>query len=148
MTVYQYSGDDWREALSKADDAHFCDIEARETGGELAGVVTELRNDETPESDESLVFAAINAAEQLRLEFDRKFLAQVIKAYDNVTTGRLEERAIGFIRARWPNFPIQYTRNLSAFAIEYALLPGERAADDGSGSFCVFDVSELLPTVE
>ncbi|MFV0135566.1 hypothetical protein ACLGIH_20480 [Streptomyces sp. HMX87] len=144
MTELTYSGDDWREALNKAGDAEFCEIDSREKGGELAGVVSELYNDEAG-SDEGLVFAAITVAEKLRPEFDRDFLTRVIKTYDEETTGRLVERAIGFIQGRWPDFPINFTRNLEQFAVEYALRHEERAADDGtSGPMCVFNVAELL----
>lgn len=144
MSDLTYSGDDWREALNQAEDAEFCGIDSREKGGELAGVVSELYDDEA-DSDEGLLFAAITVAEKLRPEFDRGFLAQVIKNYDKETTGRLEERAVGFIQGRWPDFPIEFTRNLEQFAAEYALRPEERAADDGSsGPLCVFNVAELL----
>lgn len=144
MSELNYGGDDWREALNQAEDALFCEIDSRENGGELAGVVSELRNDEAG-NDEGLMFAAITVAEKLRPEFDRTFLTRVIKAYDEETSEDLEERAAGFILGRWPDFPIEYTRNLEAFAVEYALKGNERAADDGDdGLPFVFDVSELL----
>ncbi|MGW6604831.1 hypothetical protein [Streptomyces sp. NPDC055036] len=147
-TELTYTADDWREALNKADDAEFCEIDSREYGGELAGVVSELYRDEA-NSDESLVFAAIAVAEELRPKFDRNFLAKVIGAYDEEKTGRLEDRAIGFILGRWPGFPIKYTRNLEQFAAEHALTPNERVADDGtSGPLCLFDVTKLLPAKE
>ncbi|MEV7870166.1 hypothetical protein AB0P17_29665 [Streptomyces sp. NPDC088124] len=144
VTGLMYSAEDWREAFNSADDAGFCEIDSRETGGELAGVISELRADEAG-NDEGLVFAAITVAEKLRPEFGRDFLAYVIRAYDEETTGRLEERAIGFILGRWPGFPIEYTYMLEQFAVTYALRPEERAADDGSGGPAyVFNVSELL----
>ncbi|KOT51136.1 MULTISPECIES: hypothetical protein [Streptomyces] len=145
---HTYSGGKWREALNAAEDHEFCDIDSRVKKGELAGVVCDLRADEAG-SDEGLVFAAITVAEKLRGEFDRDFLARVIRAYDEEKTGRLEERAIGFIKGCWPNFPIEYTRSLEAFAVEYALTPNERVADDGtSGPVYLFDVTELLPANE
>ncbi|WP_405824205.1 hypothetical protein OG705_29125 [Streptomyces sp. NBC_00838] len=148
MTGLTYSAADWREALSRAEDNEFCDTDSLERGGELAGVVSELCNAEG-NYDEGLVFAAITVAERLRPEFDRDFLAKVIGTYDEEKTGRLEERAIGFIQERWPDFPVEYTRNLEQFAIEYALKPHERAADDGTnGPACLFDITELLPAKE
>ncbi|MFD9868524.1 hypothetical protein ACFXI8_27145 [Streptomyces niveus] len=148
MTGLTYSAADWREALSWAEEYEFCDTDSREKGGELAGVVSELRNAEG-NYDEGLVFAAITVAEKLRPEFDRDFIAQVIGTYDEEKTGRLEERAIGFIQGRWPDFPIEYTRNLEQFAVEYALTPNERVADDGTnGPACLFDITKLLPAKE
>ncbi|WP_328749373.1 MULTISPECIES: hypothetical protein [unclassified Streptomyces] len=141
--LLKYTGEDWEAAFNQADDAEFCEIDSRESAGELAGVVAELHGAEAG-NDEGLLYAAITVARSLAEEFDRDLLGTVLNGHNQDHEG-MEQRATGYILAKWPGFPIEEIGDLFTFGTKYALREYERVADDGSTGFrYVFNVSKVL----
>lgn len=143
MTELTYTEEDWREAYNRAEEKEFDVLDSREQGGELAGVVAELHEDEAS-NDEGLLFAAVTVAGSLAEEYSRDFLSRVIKSWDEPAERGLADRAYGYILGRWPDFPIEDVNDLTCFGAKHALQAHERVADDGASGWFLFNVSELI----
>ncbi|MEU0214043.1 hypothetical protein ABZ281_02600 [Streptomyces sp. NPDC006265] len=142
----RYSAEEWREALNRAGDLSFCEIDSREQAGELAGVTASLYEDEA-EKDEDRLYAAITVAGGLAEEFDQDFLTAVLRGHDNNAGKGLAERAKTFVEQKWPGFPFEEIEHPDRFAARHTLQKHERWASSQEGDYdgfvFVFDVSEL-----
>ncbi|MFC4498462.1 MULTISPECIES: hypothetical protein [Streptomyces] len=146
MTELTYTKADWREALERAAELSFCEIDSAEQGGYLAGVVASLYEDEADKDDDRL-YAAITVAGGLAVEFGPEFLTTVLRGHDDNSGKGLKERAKAYVEQQWPDFPFEEIGHPDGFAARHTLKPHERwaSSEEGDDGYVyVFNVSALV----